>query len=84
MDSSRIFVKNLPQNITEAQFRQHFSSGGREVTDIRLIPKRHVGFVGFKTAQDAAKAIKYFNRSFIRMSRIEVEAAKPVSMCVWA
>ena len=76
--SSRIFVKNLPPTITEAEFRKHFSAEGRQVTDVKLIPARHIGFVGYKSAEDAARAVKYFNRSFIRMSRIAVDIAKPV------
>jgi RNA recognition motif-containing protein len=79
MESSRIFVKNLPPTIDEAEFRKHFSAQGREVTDIKLIPSRRIGFVGYKSHDDAAKAVKYFNRSFIRMSRIGVDLAKPVS-----
>lgn len=76
--SSRVFVKNLPPSINEADFRKHFSTG-REVTDIKLFPKRRIGYVGFKTPQDAAKAVKYFNKSYIRMSRIAVEIARPIS-----
>lgn len=76
--SSRIFVKNLPPTITEAEFRKHFSAEGRQVTDVKLIPARHIGFVGYKSPEDAARAVKYFNRSFIRMSRISVDIAKPV------
>lgn len=79
-ESSRIFVKNLPPNINEVDFRKHFSSKGREITDIKLIPKRRIGYVGYKTPEDAAKAVKYFNRSYIRMSRIAVEVARPVSI----
>jgi RNA recognition motif-containing protein len=76
--SSRLFVKNLPPNITEADFRKHFSAQGREVTDVKLIPHRRIGFVGYKSHEHAARAVKYFNRSFIRMSKISVDIAKPV------
>jgi multiple RNA-binding domain-containing protein 1 len=79
MASSRVFVKGLPPSITEAEFRKHFSAKGREVTDVKLIPQRRIGYVGYKTPDDASKAIKYFNRTFIRMSKIAVESAKPVS-----
>ncbi|KAK0631799.1 hypothetical protein B0T14DRAFT_468014 [Immersiella caudata] len=78
-ESSRLFVKNLPPNITEADFRKHFSAQGREVTDVKLIPHRRIGFVGYKSHDDAARAVKYFNRSFIRMSRIAVDLAKPIA-----
>lgn len=78
MESSRLFVKNLPPAIKEADFRKHFSLGGRQVTDIKLIPNRRIGFVGYKTAEEAANAAKYFNRSYIRMSKIAVEVARPI------
>lgn len=77
-ESSRVFVKNLPPSINEADFRKHFSTG-REITDIKLFPKRRIGYVGLKTPQDASKAVKYFNKSYIRMSRIAVEIARPIA-----
>lgn len=79
MESSRLFVKNLPPSINEADFRKHFSAGGREVTDIKLIAKRRIGYVGYKTPGDAAKAVKFFHKSYIRMSKISVELARPIS-----
>ncbi|KAI1082035.1 RNA-binding domain-containing protein [Whalleya microplaca] len=78
MDSSRIFVKGLPPNLNEADLRKHFASRGH-ITDIKLIPHRKIGYVGYKSPQEAASAVKYFNRSFIRMSKIAVELAKPVA-----
>ncbi|GAB1310294.1 Multiple RNA-binding domain-containing protein 1 [Madurella fahalii] len=79
MESSRIFVKNLPPTISEAEFRKHFSAEGREVTDVKLIPHRRIGFVGYRSHEDAARAVKYFNKSFIRMSRVAVDLAKPIA-----
>ncbi|KAH9906531.1 hypothetical protein F4778DRAFT_655142 [Xylariomycetidae sp. FL2044] len=78
MEVSRIFVKGLPPSITEADLRKHFATKGN-ITDIRCIPKRRIGYVGFKDSQQAKDAVKYFNRSFIRMSKISVELAKPVA-----
>ncbi|KAJ3512137.1 hypothetical protein NM208_g15356 [Fusarium decemcellulare] len=77
MASSRIFIKGLPPNITEAEFRKHFSAKGREITDVKLIPQRRIGYVGYKTPEDASKAVKYFNKSYIRMSKIAVESQTP-------
>lgn len=77
--STRIYVKNLPPTIKEADFRKHFSAGGHEFTDINLIPRRRIGFVGYKTPADAEKAVKYFNKTFIRLSKISVELARPIS-----
>ncbi|EEU48062.1 uncharacterized protein NECHADRAFT_30669 [Fusarium vanettenii 77-13-4] len=79
MASSRIFIKGLPPNISEAEFRKHFSAKGREITDVKLIPQRRIGYVGYKTSDDATKAVKYFNKSYIRMSKIAVETARPIS-----
>lgn len=77
MDSSRIFIKGLPPNLSEDEFRKHFSAK-QPVTDAKLIPHRRIGYVGYKTPEEAVKAVKYFNKSFIRMSKIAVEVARPV------
>ncbi|TDZ60581.1 Multiple RNA-binding domain-containing protein 1 [Colletotrichum trifolii] len=79
LETSRIFVRGLPPKITDAEFRQHFSAGGREVTDVKVIPQRRIGYVGYKTPEIATKAVKYFNKSYIRMSRINVELARPIA-----
>src|SRR3569833_4604037 len=80
MESSRIFIKNLPPGgLNEADLRKHFSARGQDITDIRLIPRKRIGYIGYKTPQDAVDAVNYFNRSYIRMSRLNVELAKPVS-----
>jgi multiple RNA-binding domain-containing protein 1 len=84
MATSRIFVRGLPPNLTEAEFRKHFSANNREVTDVKLIPQRRIGYVGYKTPDDASNAVKYFHKSYVRMSRIAVEPARPVgaSLCL--
>lgn len=78
MASSRIFVKSLPPTFTEEEFRNHFAKQ-QSITDAKLLPHRRIGYVGYKTPEGAAKAVKYFNKSFIRTSRIFVEIARPVS-----
>ena len=87
MASSRIFVRGLPPSLTDAEFKKHFASQ-QPITDARLIPRRRIGYVGYKTADDASDAVRYFNKSFIRMSRIAVEIARPVRKyvnihCLW-
>lgn len=77
MGSTRIFIRGLPPKITADEFERHFSKD-LSVTDARLIPHRRIGFVGYKTPTDAAKAVKYHNKSFLRMSRIGVELARLV------
>lgn len=79
MESSRIFVRGLPPNITAQEFQRHFSKDAN-VTDVKFIPNRRIGYVGFKTPADAANAVRYHNKSFIRMSRIGVELARSVSL----
>lgn len=76
--STRIFVRGLPPTFTDAEFRAHFSRKN-EVTDARLIPHRRIGYIGFKTPEDAQAAVKYFNKTYVRTSKIGVEFAKTVS-----
>ncbi|MCJ1434460.1 Multiple RNA-binding domain-containing protein 1 [Xylographa pallens] len=77
MESSRIFIRGLPPNLSADEFKKHFSKTFT-VTDAKLIPHRRIGYVGYKDSTDAAKAVKYFNKSYIRMSRIGVELARPI------
>ena len=78
MESSRIFVRGLPPKFTEDDVRKHFSKF--PVTDVKFFPHRRIGYVGYKTPEDATKAVKYFNKTFIRMTRINVEIARPVGI----
>lgn len=64
--------------MTDDDFRSHFAKR-YTVTDAKLFPQRRIGYVGFKTPEEAASAVKYFNKSFIRMSKIFVELAHSVS-----
>ncbi|KAL8839376.1 MAG: hypothetical protein Q9170_001770 [Blastenia crenularia] len=77
MESSRIFVKGLPPRMTPDAFRRHFAKHS-DITDARLIPHRRIGYLGYKTPEEAKKAAKYHDRSFVNMSRIHVELARSV------
>ncbi|KAL8786336.1 MAG: hypothetical protein Q9213_002833 [Squamulea squamosa] len=77
MGSSRIFIRGLPPNMTPGDFQRHFSKQS-DITDARLIPHRRIGYVGYESPKDAMKALKYHHRTFINMSRIEVELARSV------
>lgn len=77
MASSRVFIRGLPPTITEADFRSHFSQQGN-VTDVRLFQNRRIGYIGYDSPEVATKAVKYFNRTFMRMSKLAVEIATPV------
>ncbi|KAF2846969.1 RNA-binding domain-containing protein [Plenodomus tracheiphilus IPT5] len=77
MESSRIFVRGLPSNFTEHGMRSHFSR--YPITDVKFFPRRRIGYVGYKTPEDAAKAVKYFDKTFIKLTRIYVEVARPIA-----
>ncbi|XP_060724141.1 probable RNA-binding protein 19 [Tachysurus vachellii] len=74
---SRLIVKNLPNGMKEERFRNMFTAFGT-LTDCGLkFTKdgkfRKFGFVGFKSEEDAAKALKHFNKSFVDTSRVTLE-----------
>ena len=77
MESSRIFINGLPPSISEEEFKKHFSAKW-PITDSKLIQKRRIGYVGYKTPEDAKAAVKYFNKTFVRMSKIGVELARAI------
>ena len=58
--------------------KKHFSKQG-VVTDAKALGSRRIGYVGYKTTDEAEKALKYFNKSYLRMSKLFVEFAEPVS-----
>ncbi|XP_039628243.1 probable RNA-binding protein 19 [Polypterus senegalus] len=77
---SRLIVKNLPNGLKEDRFRSMFAAFGT-LTDCCLKftadgKFRKFGFVGFKSEQEAEKALQHFNKSFIDTSRITVEHCK--------
>ena len=76
---SRLIVKNLPKGYTTDQLRETFSAKG-QVTDAKVMrtpdgKSRQFGFIGYKTSEDALRAVAYFDRSFLNTSRIQVEMA---------
>ncbi|GJS99589.1 multiple RNA-binding domain-containing protein 1 isoform X1 [Tanacetum coccineum] len=79
---SRICVKNLPKHANEERLREYFSRKG-EVTDAKLMrtqdgKSRQFGFVGFRSEQEAAEALKFFHGSFIDTCMITCEIARKV------
>jgi multiple RNA-binding domain-containing protein 1 len=63
--------------VKEDQLRDHFSQKG-EITDAKLMrsndgKSRQFGFIGFRSAQEAQQAIKYFNNTYLGTSLIIVE-----------
>ncbi|KAK6539501.1 Multiple RNA-binding domain-containing protein 1 [Orbilia ellipsospora] len=75
--SSRIFIRNLPTPFTDVALKSHFSKlSGSSITDCRFFPDRRIAFIGYKTPEQAEAAVKYFDRSYIKTSKLSVEIAK--------
>ena len=77
--TTRVFVSGLPPSFTSKDLRSFFGKKFT-VTDAHVLPNRRIGFVGLTNHDVAEQAAKYFNRSFIKMSKISVELAKPVDV----
>ncbi|KAK5795885.1 hypothetical protein VI817_005170 [Penicillium citrinum] len=77
MENTRVFVSGLPPSCSNDQLRNHFAARF-QVTDAHVLPKRRMGFVGFKSHDAAQEAVKYFNRTFLKMSKISVDIARPI------
>ncbi|KAJ5106327.1 Multiple RNA-binding domain-containing protein 1 [Penicillium angulare] len=77
MENTRVFVSGLPPTCSNDQLRNHFAARF-QVTDAHVMPKRRMGFVGFKSAEAAQDAVKYFNKTFLKMSKISVDIARPI------
>jgi len=77
MENTRVFVSGLPPSCSNDQLRNHFAARF-QVTDAHVLPKRRMGFVGFKSHDAAQEAVKYFDRTFLKMSKISVDIARPV------
>ena len=64
--------------ISEEKFKQHFEKIG-QLTEAKLkFTKdgkfRQFGFIGFRSEEEAKKAIEYFNNTYIDASKIQVFA----------
>ncbi|KAA8642333.1 RNA-binding ribosome biosynthesis protein MRD1 [Aspergillus tanneri] len=77
MESTRVFVSGLPPTFSNDQLRKHFATRF-QVTDAHVLPKRRIGFVGFKSSEVAQEAARYFNKTYVKMSKISVDIAKPI------
>ncbi|KAF0682855.1 Aste57867_25042 [Aphanomyces stellatus] len=79
--STRLFVQNLPVYVDDEKLRKHFSAHG-EVTDACVVKtkdgkSRRFGFVGFKTETQTVSAQKFFDKTFLDTTRINVKVAQP-------
>jgi multiple RNA-binding domain-containing protein 1 len=87
--STRIIIKSLPNDITPSRLKEHFSSShsgnaffaadvtdAKLVTDVKTGKSRGFAFVGYRTTEDAQKAVEWFNGTFVDLRKISVEIAK--------
>ncbi|KAJ5920225.1 hypothetical protein N7516_011083 [Penicillium verrucosum] len=77
MESTRVFVGGLPPTCSNDQLKKHFATRF-QVTDAHVLPKRRMGFVGFKSHEVAQQAVKHFNKTYMKMSKIAVDIARPI------
>ncbi|KAJ5503574.1 Nucleotide-binding alpha-beta plait [Penicillium fimorum] len=77
MESTRVFVGGLPPTCSNEQLKKHFATRF-QVTDAHVLPKRRMGFVGFKSHEAAQQAVKHFNKTYMKMSKIAVDIARPI------
>ncbi|DAZ92847.1 TPA: hypothetical protein N0F65_012518 [Lagenidium giganteum] len=79
-ESTRLYVQNLPAYVDTKRLREHFATQG-EVTDAVVVKtkdgtkSRRFGFVGYKTAEQARAAKKFFHLSFLDTCRLNVQVA---------
>merc|ERR1712071_99186 len=73
---TRIIVKNLPDSVTSDKLKEKFGIKG-QITDVQLKYAddgkfRHLGFIGFKTAEEADVALNYFHNTYVGSCKIQV------------
>lgn len=79
---SRLFVRNLPKHVEEKDLVKEFSKIG-EITDCKVIrnergKSRCIAYLGYKSVEEADKAKKYFDGTYMLSRKISVEFAIPI------
>jgi RNA recognition motif-containing protein len=79
---AKLYVGNLPYNVTEDQLKQHFAQHG-SVLSVRIITDKFsgrskgFGFVELSSAEEAEKAIQALNGTDFEGRNIVVSEARP-------
>jgi len=78
----RLFVGNLPHNVTEAELREHFSTVGplsyiSIPTDRETGRQRGFAFLEFKVSAQADEAIRCFDNKPFKGNSLTVKEARP-------
>ena len=79
---SRVILKNLPPAADERRIRERFAQFGL-VTDCRLLftkegRSRQIAFLGFRSADEAAKCVKGSHRTFFDTYKLNVDFADTI------
>jgi len=80
----KIYVGNLPYEVTEAELRQEFGTFG-EVTSVNIITDKYnghtkgFGFVEMATVSEGRAAIAGLNGKELKDRTLKVDAARPPS-----
>jgi len=80
--SKKLYVGNLPYQVTTDDLRTHFSQAGTVVDSVVIMDKQSgrskgFGFVEFEKDEEAAKAIEMFNQQDFQGRALVVNEAKP-------
>jgi len=79
---NRLYVGNLSYNVTEAELREAFAEGGKNVVEVKIVLDRDTGrprgfaFVEMGSDQEAAQAIETLTGREIQGRPINVREAR--------
>jgi cold-inducible RNA-binding protein len=79
---NRLYVGNLSYNVTEAELREVFAEGGKNVTEVKIVLDRDTGrprgfaFVEMGSDQEASQAIETLTGREIQGRPISVSEAR--------
>ncbi|KAL7541608.1 hypothetical protein ACHAXR_013349 [Thalassiosira sp. AJA248-18] len=82
--TTRACIKHLPPSFDETKLKTHLQQSGPQptlqITDCKILKtkdgrSRKIAFVGFQTAEQAERAVSYFDRSFAGTARLSVSLA---------
>jgi RNA recognition motif-containing protein len=80
--NSKLFVGNIPYDLSEADLRSVFEDGGYKLTEVKIITdkftgkSRGFGFISFDSETDAEQAIGEFNGRQVAGRTLKVAVAK--------
>ncbi|KAL2810689.1 hypothetical protein BJX63DRAFT_307454 [Aspergillus granulosus] len=75
VSSTRLYLGNLPRNVTKQDIEEHFSTHGTgKITEIKLM--NGFGFIEYEDAMDARDIVPAFHGSDFKGERLTVQFAR--------